>query len=58
MMIKICYYSKKPTELNCQILKKLDLVISPSADIGVINTGTTSFNLTNAKLDIVRTGNF
>ena len=33
-------------------------VISPSADIGVINTGSTSFDVTNAKLDIVRTGNF
>ena len=33
-------------------------VISPSADIGVINTGSTSFSVTNAKLDIVRTGNF
>lgn len=33
-------------------------VISPSADIGVINTGSTSFNVTNAKLDIIRTGNF
>lgn len=33
-------------------------VISPSADIGVINTGNTTFNVTNAKLDIIRTGNF
>lgn len=33
-------------------------VISPNADIGVINTGSTSFDLTNAKMDIVRTGNF
>ena len=33
-------------------------VISPSADIGVLNVGTNSFELTNAKLDIVRIGNF
>jgi len=33
-------------------------VISPGADIGVINTGNTTFNVTNAKLDIIRTGNF
>ena len=33
-------------------------VVSPSVDIGVINTGTTSFSVTNAKLDIVRVGNF
>ena len=33
-------------------------VISPSADIGVINTGSTRFSVENAKLDIVRTGNF
>lgn len=32
-------------------------VVSPSADIGVINTGV-AFNVTNAKLDIVRVGNF
>lgn len=33
-------------------------VISPNADIGIINTSTNNFNLTNAKLEIVRTGNF
>ena len=33
-------------------------VTSPTADIGVINTGNLSFDLTNAKLDIVRNGNF
>ncbi len=33
-------------------------VISPSANINVINTGTTTFSVTNAKLDIVRVGNF
>lgn len=33
-------------------------VISPSADIGVINTGLTDFDVLNAKLDIVRVGNF
>lgn len=33
-------------------------VISPSADIGVANIGTTTFSITNAKLDIVRNGNF
>ncbi|MBO7508073.1 MAG: hypothetical protein J6T39_00320, partial [Clostridia bacterium] len=33
-------------------------VISPNADIGVINLGDAEFSITNAKLDIVRTGNF
>lgn len=33
-------------------------VISPSADIGVVNNGNLSFNVSNAKLDIVRNGNF
>ena len=33
-------------------------VISPSANIDVINTGSTNFSVTNAKLDIVRVGNF
>lgn len=33
-------------------------VLSPSADIGVINTGETTFEVTNAKLEIVRIGNF
>ena len=33
-------------------------VISPSASIGVINTSDESFGLLNAKLDIVRIGNF
>ncbi len=33
-------------------------VVSPNADIGVINTGDISFDITNAKLEIVRTGNF
>ena len=33
-------------------------VISPSANIGVANIGTESFSITNAKLDIVRIGNF
>ncbi len=52
--------SQYVTTLGPQIVSTTVIfkVISPSADIGVINTGTTSFNLTNAKLDIVRTGNF
>ena len=33
-------------------------VVSPTAEIGIINTGNTSFDVTNAKLDIVRNGNF
>ena len=33
-------------------------VISPNADIGVINLGDAEFSITNAKLDIVRNGNF
>lgn len=33
-------------------------VISPSANIGVANIGNESFNLLNAKLEIVRVGNF
>lgn len=33
-------------------------VVSPPADIGVINTGNLSFDITNAKLDIVKNGNF
>ena len=33
-------------------------VISPSVDIGVINTGNTSFIVRNAKLEIIREGNF
>ena len=33
-------------------------VISPSANIAVVNSGVNSFNIQNAKLDIVRIGNF
>ena len=33
-------------------------VLSPSADIGVMNIGNVNFSVTNAKLDIIRTGNF
>ena len=33
-------------------------VVSPDAEIGVINTGGTNFDITNAKLDIVKNGNF
>lgn len=33
-------------------------VTSPNAEIGIINTGSTNFDVTNAKLDIVRNGNF
>ena len=33
-------------------------VVSPPAEIGVINTGNLSFDITNAKLDIVKNGNF
>lgn len=33
-------------------------VLSPTAEIGVINTGEGTFDVTNAKLEIVRIGNF
>ncbi len=33
-------------------------VVSPRANIGVINTGTTTFDVANGKLIIVRIGNF
>ena len=44
-----------PQTINTTIIFK---VISPSADIGVINTSATQFDVTNAKLEIVRIGNF
>lgn len=33
-------------------------VTSPNAEIEIINTGNTNFDVTNAKIDIVRNGNF
>ena len=44
-----------PEAVTTTVISK---VLSPSADIGVINAGENTFSVSNAKLDIVRIGNF
>ena len=48
-------FTEGPQIVSASIIFK---VISPSANIGVVNSGVNSFNIQNAKLDIVRIGNF
>ena len=48
-------FTAGPQSVTTTIIFK---VISPNADIGVINIGENDFDVTNAKLEIVRIGNF